>query len=171
MTFLELAKTRYSVRKFTDKPIKKEKLDLILQAANVAPTAKNQQPQRIYVLQSEDALAKLSSLSPCVYGAKTVLLFAYNTAEEWQNPLETGVHSGIEDVSIVATHAMLQAAELGLGTCWCNYFPNQKLEELLGLPENEKTVLFLSVGYTDDSAVPAPAHENKKSLSDTIKYL
>ena len=64
MTFLELAQARFSVRKFTDKPVEKEKLDLILAAANLAPTAKNLQPHRIYILQSEQALAALSALTP-----------------------------------------------------------------------------------------------------------
>lgn len=171
MTFLELAKARFSVRKFTDKPVEKEKLDLILEAANAAPTAKNQQPQRIYVLQSEKALATLSALTPCVFGAKTVLLFTYNLDEQWNNPLQSDIFSGIEDVSIVATHAMLQAAELGVGSCWCNYFPNQKVEEALNLPKNERTVLFMPIGYADASAAPSPNHTAKKPLQEIVKYL
>lgn len=75
MNFMELAKRRYSVRKFTDKQVEQEKLDAILAAGNIAPTAKNLQPQRIYVLQSTESLAKLDTLTHCRYGAKTVLLF------------------------------------------------------------------------------------------------
>ncbi|MBR3397932.1 MAG: nitroreductase family protein [Lachnospiraceae bacterium] len=171
MDFLELAKDRYSVRKFEDRPVEKEKLDYILEAGNVAPTAKNLQPQRIYVLQSVEALQKINELSPCVFGAKTVLVFAYNTDEEWQNPLEAGVHSGVEDVSIVATHVMLAAASIGLGTCWCNYFPNTKLEEALGLPSNEKTVLFMPVGYIAEGSVPSVNHSAVKEIGETVKYI
>ena len=111
MTFLELAKKRFSVRKFTDQPVEKEKLDKVLEAGNIAPTAKNLQPQRIYVLQSEEALKKAYALTPCCYGAKTVLLFTYDIDEEWTNPLEDMIHSGDQDVSIVATHIMLEAEE------------------------------------------------------------
>ena len=171
MDFMELAKKRYSVRKFSERTIEQEKLDVIFSAGNIAPTAKNLQPQRIYVLQSEDALAKLDTLTHCRYGAKTVLLFAYNTDEDWKNPLEEGVHSGVEDVSIVATHIMLAAAEQGLDTCWCNYFANSKLEELFDLPENEKSVLIMPIGYAADDAKPTPLHEQKKELSETVKYL
>ena len=171
MGFMELAKKRYSVRKFSERAVEQEKLDAILSAGNIAPTAKNLQPQRIYVLQSKDALAKLDTLTHCRYGAKTVLLFAYNKDEEWKNPLEDGVHSGIEDVSIVATHIMLEAAELGLDTCWCNYFANSKVEEMFELPANEKSVLIMPVGYVDDEAKPAPLHEQKKELSEIVKYL
>lgn len=106
MTFMELAKKRFSVRKFSDRAIEQEKLEQILTVGNIAPTAKNLQPQRIYVLQSEEALSKLDAQTHCRYGAKTVLLFTYDTDEEWKNPLEDSVHSGVEDVSIVATHMM-----------------------------------------------------------------
>ena len=171
MTITELMKRRYSARKFSDRRVEKEKLDAILEAGNLAPTAKNIQPQRIYVLQSEEALSKLDILTHCRYGATTVLLFTYDSDEDWKNPLEEGVHSGIEDVSIVATHIMLAAAEQGLDTCWCNYFANSKLEELFGIPKNEKSVLIMPVGYADESVKPAPGHEQKKDLSEVVKYL
>lgn len=171
MDFMELAKKRYSVRKFSERTIEQEKLDVIFSVGNIAPTAKNLQPQRIYVLQSEEALTNLDTLTHCRYGAKTVLLFTYNIDEEWKNPLEEGVHSGIEDVSIVATHIMLAAKELGLDTCWCNYFANSKLEELFGLPENEKSVLIMPIGYAADDAKPTPLHEQKRGSSETVKYL
>ena len=171
MDFMELAKKRYSVRKFSEKPVSKEDLNKILEAGNIAPTAKNQQPQRIYVLQSEEAFQKLDGLTHCRYGAGTVLLFTYNVDEDWKNPLEEGVHSGVEDVSIVATHVMLRAAELGLDTCWCNYFANSKLEETFGLPGNEKAVLIMPVGYAAEDAKPTPLHETYKDLAATVKYL
>ena len=171
MTFMELAKARYSVRKFSDRPVEQEKLNAVFAAGNAAPTAKNLQPQRIYVLQSEEALAKLDTLTHCRYGAGTVLLLAYDANEDWKNPLEEGVHSGTEDVSIVATHIMLAAKELGLDTCWCNYFPNSKLEQTFALPEHEKSVLIMPLGYAAESAKPAPGHSRKKDMSETVRYL
>lgn len=91
-------------------------LELILEAANVAPTGCNYQPQRIYVVKSEEALAKINEASKCIFGAKTVLIFAYDKGEDWKNRLEEGVHSGVQDVSIVATHAMMEAWECGVGS-------------------------------------------------------
>ena len=169
--FFELAKKRYSVRKFSDKPIEKEKLNRVLEVGNLAPTAKNQQPHRIYVIQSEKSLAKLKELTHCGYGAKTVLLFTYNTDETWKNPLEEGINSGVEDVSIVATHIMFEATELGLSTCWCNYFPNSKLEETFNIPKNEKSVLIMPIGYADENSNPSPLHTKKKELYQIVKYL
>lgn len=72
-------------------------LKKLIETERMAPTAKNQQPQKIYVLQSEDTLKKLSTLTHCAYGAKTVLLFTYNQEQDWKNPWEDGVHSGVED--------------------------------------------------------------------------
>ena len=171
MTFLELAKKRFSVRKFTDQPVEKEKLDKVLEAGNIAPTAKNLQPQRIYVLQSEEALKKAYALTPCCYGAKTVLLFTYDIDEEWTNPLEDMIHSGDQDVSIVATHIMLEAADLGVGSCWVNFFEPAKAKELFNLPDNEVPVLLMPLGYPAEGIAPLENHMKKKALDQTVKYL
>ena len=171
MSFLEMAKERYSVRRYSDRPIEKEVMDQILEAGNAAPTAKNIQPQRIYVLQSEEAIAKVAELSPCTFGAKTILVFTYDLNEEWHNPLEEGIRSGIEDVSIVATHIMMAAWDLGIGTCWCNYYPNSALEKALGIPENERSVLFMTMGYPAEDSHPGPMHAPCKDISETVKYL
>lgn len=172
MDFLELAKERYSVRKFADKAIEQEKLDLILEAGNAAPTAVNYQPQKIYVLQSEDALAKAKSVCPCTYGAKTILLFAYDDDQDWDNPKQAGIHSGQQDVSIVATHIMLAAWDIGIASCWVNLFPNDEVTNVFGLPENEKVVLMMPLGYAADEAKPVEKwHFGKKPIEDTVAYL
>lgn len=171
MEFIELAKKRYSVRKFTDQPIEKEKLDLILEAGNIAPTAKNDQSQRIYVVRDEALLAKLNELTPCIFGSKTVLAIAYDTAVDFKNPFEEGIRSGEQDVSIVATHIMLEATELGIGSIWLNYFPNTKTAEALGIPSNEKLVLLMPLGYAAEDCVPSPNHEKCKPIEETVRYL
>ena len=171
MDFTELAQARYSVRKFSDKAVEPEVLKRILEAGLLAPTAKNNQPQRIYVLQSKEALDKLDSLNHCRYGAGTVLLFTYNTDEDWKNPLEEGVHSGVEDVSITATYIMLRAIEQGVYTTWCNYFANSKLEQAFDLPENEKAVLIMPIGYPAEGVAPAPAHTESKKLEEIVRHI
>ncbi len=171
MEFIELAKKRYSVRKFDKKPVEREKLDLVIEAGRVAPTAKNLQPQRVYAVQSAEGLAKIDALTPCRFGAGTVFMFTYDTSEEWQNPLEPGVRAGVEDVSIVATHMMLEAEDLGLGTCWVNYFPNSQLEKAFGLPKNEKAVLLMPVGYPAADAEPSANHAASKKAGDFVKFI
>ena len=171
MNFIDLSKQRFSVRKYSNKPVENEKLHLILDAGNTAPTAKNLQPHRIYVLKSEEALAKLDTLTHCRYDATTVLLFTYNTNEDWKNPKEKGVHSGIEDVSIVATHMMLQAIELGVYSTWCNLFSNTDLENAFKLPKNEKSVLIMPIGYPVEGTEPFETHHKKKKLADIVNYI
>ena len=141
MDFETLAKTRYSVRKFDGRPVSADDLSYLMSIAHAAPTGCNYQPQRIYIVQSDAALGKLNSLSRCIFGAKTVLIFAYDTREDWKNKLEPGVHSGEQDVSIVASHVMLAAWERGIGSCWVNYFANERLRREMGLPEQERQIL------------------------------
>lgn len=171
MGFMDLAKARYSVRKFSEKPVEQEKLDLLLEAGNIAPTAKNQQCHRIYVIRSEEALKKLAQYTPCIYGAGTVLMFAYNTEEQYVNADDPAVQSGPQDASIVATHIMLEAAELGLGTCWVNRFLKTEAEKAFNLPEEEKAVLLMPVGYIAEGCGPSERHGKKKAIEETVKYL
>lgn len=171
MDFKELVKARYSVRKFSDRQIEKETLDTILEAGRLAPTAKNLQPQRIYVMQSEESLAKINELCPCIYGAKTVMLFTYDRDEDWKNALEDGVHSGQQDVSIVATHMMMQATDLGVGTLWINKFPNSETEKAFNLPKNERAVLLMAFGYMRDNCRPASLHTIRKPIEELVRII
>lgn len=169
MTFLELASKRYSARKYKDQPIEKEKLDQVLEAGRIAPTAKNNQPVKIYVLQSKEALEKISTLTPCAFNAPCVLMFAYDTTLKWTNPDEENIHSGVEDCSIVATHVMLEASDLGLATCWVNRFPNTKTAQTFNLAKTMKPILLMPIGYPDDE--PSVRHTQRKAIHEIVKYL
>lgn len=171
MNFSELAQSRYSVRKFDGRTIAPDTMQKILHTGNIAPTGCNYQPQRIYVIESPEKIDLLNKLSKCIFGAKTVLLFTLNTNEEWKNPLENGVSSGVQDVSIVATHVMLQAWELGVGSCWVNYFSPSALEKAFNLPENEKAVLLMPMGYPAEDSEPLKLHAECKEISETVKFM
>ncbi len=170
-TFLDLAKARFSSRQFTLRPVEKEKLEMILEAGRVAPTAKNNQPQRIYVVQSEEGLKKLNRLTRCIYGATTVFIIAYDEERIWQNPMEEDVHSGEVDVSIVATHMMMEATELGLGSCWVGWFPPTETAREFNLPETVHPVALLPIGYTASNFRPSPTHTQYRSDIDMVKYI
>lgn len=171
MELLTAMKERYSVRKYSSEPIDDETLTKILEAGNIAPTAKNIQPQRIYVLKSPEALEKIRSITRCAFNAPVVLLMAYDENQQWTNPLEEGITSGQQDVSITAVHIMLAAWDLGVGSCWVNFFPNTETAEAFGLPANEKPVLLMPLGYPAEDSVPSVNHSTKKDLSDTVAYL
>lgn len=116
--FLELARARWSVRSFSSRQVEPDKLDLILKAGQIAPTAVNYQPQKIYVLQSLEALGKIRAITRSAYNAPTVLLVCYDTRLSWKSPFVEGYDCGEMDASIVCTHMMLEAWDIGIGSCW-----------------------------------------------------
>lgn len=169
MNFLTLAKARYSCKKFSDQPVEKEKLEQTLEAGRLAPTAKNNQPQHIYVLSSKESLELVDKITPCRYGAPVVLAVAHDKNNVFEYP-GGAYNSGAEDAAIVATHLVLGAKDVGLDTCWLNFFDPDKAKELLGLPENEAVTILIDVGYPDPAAKPLPNHESRKPLSETVTY-
>ena len=169
--FLELAKARYSVRKYAEKEVEQELLDKVLEAGNVAPTAKNIQPQKIYVIRSEEGLAKIRKISRCAFNAPIVLLVCYDADAMWNHPTEEGFVSGQEDASIVGTHIMLEAADLGLGTCWVNVFSPTETAKEFNLPANIKPLFLMPLGYPAEDAEPSLMHGTKKAIEETVSYL
>ena len=169
MEFKEVIRNRFSCRKYSAKAIEREKLDAVLEAGRLAPTAKNLQEQHIYVAESEEALARIDKVTPCRYGAPTVLVVAFDKNNVFTYPGEKR-DSGIEDASIVATHMILAAADEGLGSCWINFFEPEKMAAELGLPENEEVLMMLDLGYAADGVKPTPGHSARKPLSETVSW-
>ena len=171
MTFQELAQARYSVRSFKDTPIEEEKLNLILEAGRIAPTACNNQPQKIYVAKSEESRKKLASVCRCTFDAPVILVIGYDRTRDWKNKLMPGYESGETDAAIVCTHMMLQAFELGIGSCWVGYFNANDVSEVLGLPENVTVSALLPIGYPADDAKPTTNHTKYREFEDTIAVI
>lgn len=170
MEFKEVVKARYSCKKYSDRQVEKAALDAILEAGRLAPTAKNLQEQHVYVLQSPEALAKLDAVTPCRYGAPTVLVVAFDRNNVFTYPGGKR-DSGVEDATIVATHMILAAADEGVDSCWVNFFDPEKLAEGLGLPENEEVLMVMDLGYAAEGAGPLANHESRKALSETVSYM
>ena len=171
MTFLELAKARYSVRSFKDQPVSDEHLKLILEAGRVAPTACNNQPQKIYIAKSEESRKKLASVCHCTFDAPVILVVCYDRTRDWKNKLQPGYESGETDAAIVCTHMMLQAFELGIGSCWVGYFNAQVVSDILGLPENITVSALLPMGYPSENAKPLGLHSQYREFMDTIEEI
>ena len=170
MEFREVIKNRYSCKKFNGEKVAPEKIEAILEAGRVAPTAKNLQEQHIYVVQSEEMLAKIDALTPCRYNAPTVLVVAFDKNNVFTYPGEKR-DSGVEDATIVATHMILAAEDEGVDSCWVNFFDPEKAAEALGLPENEEVLMIMDLGYAAEGSGPLPNHESRKPLSETVTYL
>lgn len=170
MDFMETVKNRYSCKKFDSRPVPQDKLDAILEAGRLAPTAKNLQEQHIYVAQTPQALAKIDGVTPCRYGASTVLVVAFDRNNVFTYPGEQR-DSGVEDASIVATHLMLAATNAAVDSCWINFFDPEAAAKTLGLPENEEVLMLLDLGHAAEDGKPLPNHSSRKALTETVSYL
>lgn len=168
MDFLELAKARCSIRKFGDRKIEDEKLEKILEAGRVAPTATNAQSQRIIVVRSEEALENLKGSTRCHYNAPLAMIVCYDSRVSWKN--FSGVDEGIVDASIVTTHMMLEAWELGVGSCWVGAYDENEVRRRFKLPQEIVPVSILVMGYPADDANPAPPHFKRFSIENTVNY-
>jgi len=166
-TFQELSVSRYSVRNFKSQSVEPEKLSQILEAGCVAPTACNNRPQRIKVITDEKGLAIADECTPCRFGAPVVLLICYDKSLCWRRNFD-GALSGETDASIVTTHMMLSAHDLGLGSCWVMYFDPKKTSELFSLPENIVPVAMLPIGYPADDAAPNERHFDKLGAEEML---
>ena len=170
MEFSEVIKNRYSCKKFDGRQVEQAQLNRILEAGRLSPTAKNLQEQRIYVVQSPEGLAKIDRVTPCRYGAPTVLAVAFNKENVFVYPGGKR-DSGAEDAAIVATHMMLAAKDAGVESCWLNRFDPEDAARELGLPDNEEVVMLMDLGYPAEGAGPLENHGKRKELSETVVYL
>lgn len=172
MDFLELAKKRYSVRSYTEKKVENEKLEAVLEAAHVAPTGANLQPQHLIVVQSDEGLNKLGKAAN-IYGAPLAVIVCSDTDITWKRPFD-GKRMADIDASIVTDHMMLEAADLGLGSVWICYFKPDVLRTEFSIPDNLEPINILAVGYADtDRETPlSPDRHGKmrKPLNETVSY-
>lgn len=169
MEFLQLAKERYSMRKFSDRKIEKEKLDLILEAGRISPTAVNFQPQRILVIDTEENLAKLKSCTPYHFHAPLALLVCYDSTVSWKRSYDNK-DMGEVDSSIVATQMMLEAVELGLGSTWVGHFDPVCIRTSFDIPEHFIPVALLPIGYPGENCAPHPLHEKRFDIDHTVFF-
>jgi nitroreductase len=170
MEFKDVIAGRYSCKKYDGRPVDPAALNAILEAGRLAPTAKNLQEQRIYVLQSAEALAKVDELTPCRYGAPTVLAVAFDSKNVFTYPGGKR-DSGVEDATIVASHMILAAADEGVDSCWVNFLDPEKTAEILGLPADEEVLMVMDLGYAAEGTGPLPNHSSRKALEETVTFL
>ncbi len=168
--FLTLAQERYSVRKFVNKPVAQQDIDRILRAGQLAPTGCNNQPQHVFVLQSEEAIAKMRKCTKCHFDAPLGMLVCYDINQSWKRRYD-GADSGWVDASIVTTHMMLEAHEIGVGSCWVMYFIPEAVKTEFDLPDHLVPVALLVMGYPAEDAQINPLHEQTKPLEELVTRL
>lgn len=168
MELEKVIEERFSVRSFSTRKVEKEKLDKILHYGNLAPTAKNNQPQRIYVVESSEGLEKIDRISKCRYNAQTVLIVCSNMDEIYVND---SFDTADIDASIVTTHMMLEAYNLGVDSIWIELFDHIKIKEEFNIPEKYKPVVIMPLGYREEGVEPSIMHITKKDLNEIVTYV
>ncbi len=165
MSYFDVIQERFSCRSFTADKVETEKIQAILEAARLAPTAVNYQPQRIYVVENPKLLESLNSASRFIFAAKTVFVVCYDTTKSWHRRSDGKDHGDI-DATIVATHMMLAATALGLGSCYVCSFDKDKLKEILDIPQEYEISCILPIGYPKD-VLP---HNVRNEIEDFVIY-
>ncbi len=168
MDFLKLAQARYSCRKLSGDPIPQEQLDRILEAARSAPTAKDLQAYRLFVIRGDEGAEKIKQTTRCDFGAKTFVALGAVESEAWVRPFD-GRNFADVDAGIVGAHILLQAQAEGLGCTWVGWFDTEKFRALF--PETADCVIVGLFPLGKPEMGPGPRHAERRPLSEMVKEL
>lgn len=169
MNVLDIAKKRYSVRRYDDRPVEKEKLDKILECAHVAPTAANLQPVKLLVVQDKERLSKIAYAGN-IYNAPVAVIVCADHSKAWTRPFDNKQSADI-DATILTDHMMLQATELGLGSVWVCFFRPDVIKEEFDLPDNLEPINILAIGYAKDEKMSPDRHTvTRIPIEELVSY-
>jgi nitroreductase len=168
-SFLDLAKNRFSVRKYENKKVEADKLTAILEAGRVAPTAANKQPCFFLVLNDDKSIAKLgNACTP--HGAPLAIVVCAEKTAAWVRPFDKANMSEI-DSTIAADHMMMCAQDLGLSSCWITYFNPAIVRREFNIPDDIIPINILVIGYSADEPQSPDRHsQTRKPLDAIVRY-
>lgn len=169
MDFEKVITDRYSVRSFQSEHLPQPVIDKLLAAAHKAPTGCNYQPQRILVMNTDDAIAKLRDCTKCHFSAPTAMLVCHNKDESWKRKYDGALSSPVDAV-IVATYLMLAAQNEGVGSCMVMHFDPVAMRDTFCIPENVEPALLLVMGYPSEDAKPIDMHFATRPMEETVVY-
>lgn len=167
MDVFEAIKKRRSVRSYLDKPLEEEKLNAVLEAGRLAPSASNRQEWRFIVVRDAEVKRKLGEAAngQSFVGEAPVVIVACAVTDG--HVMLCGQLSYPIDVAIALDHISLAAVEQGLGTCWIGAFNERKVKEILGVPEEVRVVELMPLGYPATQAVK---EKDRLPFSKTVTY-
>lgn len=169
MDFLELARKRCSIRKYSRRGVEEEKMVRILQAARVAPTAANLQPVRLIAVRSAEGLERIAA-GANVYGAPLAIIVCADHGRAWTRPFD-GKQTCDTDASILTDHMMLEATAQGLGSVWIDYFKPDVIRRAFGLEEGVEPIHILAIGYADEAPASPDRHaQTRIPLEELVSY-
>lgn len=157
MTFTTLIRNRYSCRAFTSRAVEQEKVDRILEAGRIAPTAVNKQPVHVWAVTNPGTLGAIKGVTRSNYGAPVLLIIGCRPADAWVRRYD-GKNGAEVDAAIVATYLMLAAENEGLATLWVGSFDPAMLKGILPGTDGYKLVAMINVGYPSEESAPSAMH-------------
>jgi nitroreductase len=162
---LSAIKGRRSIRKYSNKPVEEEKLLKVLEAARLSPSARNQQDWKFIVVRDDKTREELTeAIGQSFVGEAPIILV--NCGTEPEGVMRGGQPRYTVDLSIATAYMILEAYEQGLGTCWLGSYDEDKVKDVLGIPEEVRVVAITPLGYPDESPSPRP----RKELDEIISY-
>lgn len=168
MDFKTLAEKRYSCRKFSDKKVSRETIEHLLEVQRIAPTACNNQPQRIYIVDGKDAEDTILKATRYNFNPPMYLVVCYDNEASWKRSYDQ-YEGGQMDAVIAACHLDFAIAEAGLGTCWIGEFDPKALQEAMDLPTNHIPMVIFPLGYPQEGTGPSRQHTDRKPLEHTVR--
>ncbi len=166
MEFLDVIKNRYSVRGYKSDEIEEEKLNLVLEAARLAPTAVNYQPFKFVVIKTKGREEELKRIYPADWFVQAPVVICAVTLPDEAWIRKDGKNYAEVDTAIAFDHLILEATSLGLGTCWIAAFDLEAAREVLGVPDDTLPLLFTPLGYPD----AGPRNPGRKNMEELVKY-
>ena len=166
MAVMRQIRERYSVRSYQKRPVEREKLDAVLEAGRLAPSAKNLQERRFVVVQDAETRKRLvpAANNQSFVGEAPVVIAC--CAGNTDLIMRCGQAAYPIDIAIAIDHMTLQAVEEGLGTCWIGSFYENQVKAILNIPENIRVVELLALGYPADKPKP----KKRESLDNIVCY-
>jgi nitroreductase len=167
MEYFDVISKRRSIRSYRNDNVEKKKVDMILEAACIAPTAKNLQSFKIFVIDTSNMKEKISKIYPreWVLEAPLVILVCSNPGKNWIR--NDGKNYSDVDAAIVMDHIILAATDLGLATCWIGAFNKKAAMEILNLDSELEPIAFTPIGYEKDP----PPDRTRKNINEIVEYI
>ena len=167
MEFNDVLNRRYSCRAFANETVEQEKVDRILEAGRIAPTAVNKQPIHIWTVSNPETLEAIKGVTRSNYGTPLILVVGCRPDEAWVRRYD-GKNGAEVDAAIVATYLMLAAENEGLATLWVGSFDPALLGEILPGTDGYELVAMINVGYPAEESEPSTMHGEKKSVEELV---
>lgn len=171
MNFIDLARRRCSIRQYAQRAVEADKLEYVLEAARLAPSAVNYQPWQFLVVTSAEGLSKIKECYPREWmtSAPACILVCADHQQSWKRKSDGKDHADI-DIAIATEHICLAAAEQGLGTCWVCNFDTERCRSLFRIPDHLEPVVLVPIGYPESENLWEETPKKRKDSEELIRY-